>query len=151
MCHPSRKTQMAIHTGRYQNHESARCALTLIEEQISGKRRLQISEFKNMTMVNIREFYEKDGKALPGKAGINLPLEQFTTFLSLLPQVLKELESRGHTIEMPSVDRGSTSVKKDDDEVGGEEEETEKAEKAKKSTKSRKSNIEATSDEEEDE
>ena len=35
--------------------------------QISGKRRVQISSFKGATMVSIREFYEKDGKTLPGK------------------------------------------------------------------------------------
>lgn len=35
--------------------------------EISGKRRLQLSEFKGTTMVGVREFYEKDGEALPGK------------------------------------------------------------------------------------
>ena len=35
--------------------------------EISGKRRLQLSEFKGNTMVGVREYYEKDGKALPGK------------------------------------------------------------------------------------
>lgn len=30
-------------------------------------RRVAISEFKGKRMVNIREFYEKDGKDLPGK------------------------------------------------------------------------------------
>jgi hypothetical protein len=35
--------------------------------QLSGKRRVQLSDFKGQTMVNIREYYEKDGKSLPGK------------------------------------------------------------------------------------
>ena len=35
--------------------------------EISKNRRVTISEFKGKKMVNIREFYEKDGKDLPGK------------------------------------------------------------------------------------
>ena len=35
--------------------------------QISRTRRVQVSQFKGSTMVGIREFYEKDGKMLPGK------------------------------------------------------------------------------------
>ena len=40
-------------------------ALTL--SQLTGKRRVQVSQFKGNTMIGIRELYEKDGKALPGK------------------------------------------------------------------------------------
>lgn len=35
--------------------------------EISKMRRVTISEFKGKRMVNIREYYEKDGKDLPGK------------------------------------------------------------------------------------
>jgi hypothetical protein len=35
--------------------------------EISKMRRVTISEFKGKMMVNIREYYEKDGKDLPGK------------------------------------------------------------------------------------
>jgi hypothetical protein len=98
-----------------------------------------------MTMVNIREYYEKDGKSLPGKAGINLPLEQFRTFLSLLPQVINELKSEGETVEAPSFEsNGHEKATNDDDDDDDEVEE--KVVKA----KPKKSNIEATSDEEED-
>lgn len=35
--------------------------------QLTSKRRVGISEFKGKCMVNIREYYEKDGEVLPGK------------------------------------------------------------------------------------
>jgi hypothetical protein len=35
--------------------------------QISNLRRVTISTFRGKTMVNIREYYEKDGQELPGK------------------------------------------------------------------------------------
>ena len=35
--------------------------------EISKMRRVTISEFRGKNLVNIREYYEKDGKQLPGK------------------------------------------------------------------------------------
>lgn len=44
-------------------------ALPLIRPalQLPKSRRVTVSEFKKATYVNIREYYEKDGKVLPGK------------------------------------------------------------------------------------
>jgi hypothetical protein len=44
--------------------------------ELSGKRRLTISDFNKSTFVNVREYYEKDGKMLPGKkvCGLLRPL-----------------------------------------------------------------------------
>lgn len=41
--------------------------------QITRTRRIQVSEFKGNTMIGIREFYEKDGKMLPGKK-VSIPI-----------------------------------------------------------------------------
>lgn len=35
--------------------------------EMSKNRRVTISNFRGKNMVNIREYYEKDGKTLPGK------------------------------------------------------------------------------------
>jgi len=46
--------------------------------EISKMRRVTVSEFKGKRMVSIREYYEKDGKVLPGKkVRTSLSLEEF--------------------------------------------------------------------------
>ena len=35
--------------------------------ELSGLRRVTVSEYNKKSMVSIREYYEKDGKQLPGK------------------------------------------------------------------------------------
>lgn len=35
--------------------------------EISKMRRVTVSSFRGKTMVNVREYYEKDGQELPGK------------------------------------------------------------------------------------
>ncbi|CZT25780.1 uncharacterized protein RCC_11449 [Ramularia collo-cygni] len=77
---------------------------------ISSKRRLQVSEFKGVTMVSIREFYEKDGKNLPGK-GISLPVEQFNALCQLLPQVESVLSAKDlETVRPQYQDSSKTST-----------------------------------------
>lgn len=44
-------------------------------------------------MVNIREYYEKDGQQLPGQKGISLPEEQWTRLLGGLPGLAAALEA----------------------------------------------------------
>jgi hypothetical protein len=46
---------------------------------LSSTRRADVSVFKGKQYVGIREYYEKDGKQLPGKKGISLPADQFDT------------------------------------------------------------------------
>lgn len=55
------------------------------ELQLSNKRKATISNFKGRHMINIREYYEKDGSLLPGQKGISLPEDQWAKLLAGLP------------------------------------------------------------------
>ncbi|KEQ71990.1 PC4-domain-containing protein [Aureobasidium namibiae CBS 147.97] len=70
--------------------------------ELSGKRRVTLSEYKKIHLINIREYYEKDGKTLPGKKGISLSLEQFSAFLGILPEVEEALKSQGQELPRPN-------------------------------------------------
>ena len=55
-----------------------------------GKRNIRVGpqEFKGRWLIHIRQWFEKDGKMLPGK-GIALNLEEWQEFLEKLPELKK--------------------------------------------------------------
>ncbi|XWW92764.1 hypothetical protein V2A60_000690 [Cordyceps javanica] len=102
--------------------------------ELSSKRRVGVSQFKNMCLINIREYYEKDGKFLPGKKGISLSLEQYTALLKLAPSINGKLREMGQLVDTAdAAEQDATAIVK-----------------RSKKEKSDKANIEATSDEDED-
>ncbi|KAF1356289.1 transcriptional Coactivator p15-domain-containing protein [Delphinella strobiligena] len=78
--------------------------------ELSAKRRVTLSNFKNMQFVNIREYYDKDGKTLPGKKGISLSIEQFNALVELLPQIEDSLKSKGEPVSRPSYGGTTTTT-----------------------------------------
>ncbi|KAK4191172.1 putative RNA polymerase II transcriptional coactivator [Podospora australis] len=110
--------------------------------ELGNNRRIGASKFKNVTLVNIREYYTtSDGEARPGKKGISLSLDQYKAFLKVIPQLNEELRSQGLDVGDVSVSSSSSaSAKKPAASVA----ET-------SSKKAKKSNIEQTSEEEEEE
>lgn len=121
--------------------------------QLSNKRKVTIAEFKGKCLVGIREYYEKDGKELPGKKvrpprrrfayrhaspltqvpqGISLSLEQYNELLAIIPAINDALSKAGH--EVGQVRASAAAPEK-------------RAPKPKPPP--RKSNIEQTSDEDE--
>ncbi|CAK7264671.1 hypothetical protein SEPCBS57363_001201 [Sporothrix epigloea] len=113
--------------------------------ELSKMRRIGIAQFRNTTLINIREYYESAGQMRPGKKGISLSLDQYKALVQAIPDINAALRGDGVTI-------GDA----DDDEVGGADagkgtsEGSYKAAAATRETKAKapkKSNIEATSDE----
>lgn len=81
-------------------------------------------------MIGVREFYEKDGEALPGKKGISMTVEQFDTIVRLLPQLERELKGKGLALERPDYEgaaeaSGGKDEEEEDDAEGKEGEEEE--------------------------
>ncbi|KAL3259537.1 hypothetical protein ABHI18_005331 [Aspergillus niger] len=105
--------------------------------EISKARRVTISSFRGKTLVNIREYYEKDGHELPGKKGISLPIDQFSSLVSLLPHIETTLQDKGESIPRPQYDSdrkiNSENKEAGDDSVDVSDEDTRR-------------NIEATSE-----
>ncbi|OAA47213.1 Transcriptional coactivator p15 [Beauveria brongniartii RCEF 3172] len=86
-------------------------------------------------MVNIREYYEKDGKILPTRKGISLSVEQYTALIKVMPSINEQLRKMGQLV----------------DATAGAGEDAKAIAKKSKKERSDKANIEATSDEDEDE
>jgi Transcriptional Coactivator p15 (PC4) len=63
--------------------------------QLSAKRRVTVQEYKGVTLVAFREYYQKDGKDLPGKQGISLNVEQFKALMQTMPEIVKVLAEKG--------------------------------------------------------
>ncbi|KAI9877388.1 MAG: hypothetical protein M1830_004038 [Pleopsidium flavum] len=117
--------------------------------ELSHLRRVTVSEFKGKRMVNIREYYEKDGQSLPGKKGISMPLEQYGALITLLPAIETVLSEKGEKVPRP--DYTSQAAAKDDESAGEEDEVNDLKEEGEPDGNGvSKKNFEATSDEEED-
>lgn len=73
-----------------------------------------------MTLLSMREYYQKDGKILPGK-GISLTPEQVATMILALPEALEYLkEKKG--IALPELGASTAKEEKEKETLSAEEE-----------------------------
>ncbi|PSR80933.1 transcriptional Coactivator p15-domain-containing protein [Coniella lustricola] len=104
--------------------------------EISNKRRVVVQKFKGNTFVNLREYYEdSSGEMKPGKKGLMMSIEQYQSFVGLIPSINAALRNEGVAFE--------------DNEDDGVQDPTSKTTKkvVDAKTASTKANIDATSDE----
>ncbi|KAF3761183.1 PC4-domain-containing protein [Cryphonectria parasitica EP155] len=110
--------------------------------ELSNKRRVVVQKFKGNMFVNLREYYEDSSGAMkPGKKGIMMSIDQYRSLANLVPSINAELRKNGVAIDNDAVDDGQPS--------GGKAMEAGKISKKVKS-EAKRANIEATSDEDDE-
>ncbi|KAL1301137.1 hypothetical protein HN51_045767 [Arachis hypogaea] len=57
--------------------------------EISKNRRVSVRNWQGKIVVDIREFYVKDGKQLPGKKGISLTMDQWNVLRNHVEEIDK--------------------------------------------------------------
>jgi len=61
--------------------------------ELSRTRKVTVRQYGKTLMVDLREFYDKDGGLAPGKKGISLPVDQWRKVVELLPEVTAAVEA----------------------------------------------------------
>ncbi|KXZ56426.1 hypothetical protein GPECTOR_1g38 [Gonium pectorale] len=77
--------------------------------QLAEKRMAAVSEFKGTCYLGLREYYEKDGKLLPGKKGVSLNLAESTLLLAAVPEITA---AAGGLVDAPPLEHGATQPDK---------------------------------------
>ncbi|MCJ1434791.1 hypothetical protein MMC27_004161 [Xylographa pallens] len=111
--------------------------------ELTSNRRVVVSRFGGKAMVSVREYYEKDGRSLPGKKGISMPIAQLSSLIALLPHIETVLKSKGETLPRPEYDKVDAGVR-----GGGGGKANKWAEVTDEADGGGKKNFEATSEEE---
>ncbi|XP_065358326.1 RNA polymerase II transcriptional coactivator [Calliphora vicina] len=59
---------------------------------LEKQRQVRINEFRGRKLIDIREYYEKNGESLPGKKGISLSVDQWKKLLAIADEINGAIE-----------------------------------------------------------
>uniref|UniRef100_A0A1I8M2C4 Transcriptional coactivator p15 (PC4) C-terminal domain-containing protein n=1 Tax=Musca domestica TaxID=7370 RepID=A0A1I8M2C4_MUSDO len=59
---------------------------------LEKQRQVRINEFRGKKLIDIREYYEKNGEILPGKKGISLSVSQWKKLLEYADEINAAIE-----------------------------------------------------------
>lgn len=82
----------------------------LFSVPLSSKRHAGIRKYNKSIMVDIREFYEKDGKLLPGAKGSSLTSSQWTILSSSLPAISDALQRSDESFALDLTGNKKTAI-----------------------------------------
>ncbi|GAB0095462.1 RNA polymerase II transcriptional coactivator [Sergentomyia squamirostris] len=85
---PSKKSKSADNSAKQSSSSGSDGNL---EWLLEGKRFVKINEFRGRQMIDIREYYEKDGELKPGKKGISLSTTQWKKLCGLVDEINSKL------------------------------------------------------------
>ncbi|KAM7352390.1 single stranded-binding protein c31A [Cochliomyia hominivorax] len=75
-------------SGKTKSNDNEETTHWVLEKQ----RQVRINEFRGRKLIDIREYYEKNGEILPGKKGISLSVEQWKKLLKVADEINRAIE-----------------------------------------------------------
>jgi hypothetical protein len=86
---PAKKSEeFVIESGDEEDKKSKKQKLEPTTKwELSGSKQVNINKYKGKTLIDIREFYTKDGELCPGKKGISLNMKDFEVLCEFMEEI----------------------------------------------------------------